>query len=333
MQGLSEFARVSFANSVELDCTLQGDTVPLTPPPYRDQGAVIPLYKSFWGCGTFFQKGPTSYPLPPHGGIIMIDVLTAARVRQYLPAGTPVTELTVLDSIDSTNTALKAAAAGGAAHGTVLIAAAQTAGRGRRGRSFFSPGGTGLYVSLLLRPDLAPDKAIRLTTAAAVAAAGAIEAVTGADVQIKWVNDLFLAGRKIAGILTESAVAPGGDLLDYAVLGIGINITPPEGGFPGEIAEIAGALLQTPVPDGRARIAAAFLTRFFQLYESVGTDTAFMDEYRRRSFVPGRDVTVLRGEQSYPAHAVAVNDDGTLTVRLPDGTEQILSSGEISVRV
>ncbi len=263
----------------------------------------------------------------------MIDVLTAARVRQYLPQDTPVTALTVQDSIDSTNTALKAAAAEGAAHGTVLIAAAQTAGRGRRGRSFFSPGGTGLYVSLLLRPDLTPDKAIRLTTAAAVAAAGAIEAVTGADVQIKWVNDLFLAGRKIAGILTESAVAPGGDLLDYAVLGIGINITPPEGGFPGEIAEIAGALLKEPVPDGRARIAAAFLSRFFQLYESVGTDTAFMDEYRRRSFVPGRDVTVLRGEQSYPAHAVAVNDDGTLTVRLPDGTEEILSSGEISVRV
>lgn len=264
---------------------------------------------------------------------ITADILTAERVRQYLPLGLPIAALSVLGTVPSTNTALKEAAAAGAPAGTVLIAAAQTNGRGRRGRSFYSPGGTGLYISVLLRPDFAPEMAIRITTAAAVAAARAIGEIAGKDALIKWVNDLYLDGRKIAGILTESALSADGERLDYAVLGIGVNVTEPDGGFPEEIRQIAGALLDEPIPDGRAKIAAAFLSQFFRIYETIGTDTAYMDEYRRRCFVIGSPITVHRGGTQYPAEAVGVNDDGTLAVRLPDGTTDTLSSGEISVRV
>lgn len=256
------------------------------------------------------------------------DILTADRIRHYLPAGL-LPALEVYPSVPSTNTLLKEMAAAGAPHGTVVVAAAQTAGRGRRGRSFFSPDGTGLYISVLLRPDLPLAQAVRITTAAAVAAADAVEDITGRVPGIKWVNDLYLDGRKVAGILTEAAAD--GDRLQYAVLGIGVNVAPPPGGFPPEIAGIAGAILPAPIPDGRARLAAAFLTRFFRLAETLGA-AAYMDEYRRRCFVLGKPITVLRGDEQYPAEAVGVDEDGGLIVRRPDGTREVLSSGEVSVR-
>lgn len=260
------------------------------------------------------------------------DVLDEARVRRYLGASVPVSALTVVDQIASTNTALREAAGQGAPHGTVLIAASQTAGRGRRGRSFFSPDGTGLYISVLLRPTIAAERAVRITTAAAVAAAEAIAQTFGIDAQIKWVNDLFLDGRKVAGILTESALGTD-ETLAYAVLGIGVNVAPPAGGFPEEIRDVAGAVLPAPTEDGRARLAASFLAHFFRRYEEIGADVpAYMDEYRRRCFVIGRHVDVLRGEEKYGATVLSVEDDAGLVVRRDDGTEEVLSSGEISIR-
>ena len=259
------------------------------------------------------------------------DSLTAELIRRYLPEGlNPALE--VYPSVGSTNTLLREKAAAGAPHGTVIAAAAQTAGRGRRGRSFFSPDGTGLYISVLLRPDLSPAQSIRITTAAAVAAAEAVEEVTGRSPGIKWVNDLYLDGRKIAGILTESALTARGDRLEYAVLGVGINVTPPPGGFPAEIADIAGAILPEPIPDGRAKLAAAFLARFFRMADRL-EDASYMEEYRRRCFVLGERITVLRGEERYPAVAESVDENGGLTVCREDGTQEVLSSGEISIRV
>ena len=261
------------------------------------------------------------------------DILTEALVRRYLPADTPVTKLTVAEEIASTNTALREAAQAGAPHGTVLIAASQSAGRGRRGRTFFSPDGTGLYISVLLRPTIAAGRAVRITTAAAVAAADAIALVTGKEVGIKWVNDLFLNGKKVAGILTEGGTDESGALA-YAVLGIGINILPPPGGFPEEIADIAGALLREAEADIRARLAASFLTEFFRLYGEIADDRpAYMGEYRRRCFVIERRIEVIRGDARYGATALSVDDDAGLAVRKDDGTEEILSSGEISIKI
>ncbi len=260
------------------------------------------------------------------------DILSRARVLSYLPPDTPIAALTVVEEIPSTNTSLRTLAEEGAPHSTVLIAASQSAGRGRRGRSFFSPDGTGLYISILLRPRIPAHRAVRITTAAAVAAAEAIAEVTGREASIKWVNDLFLDGKKIAGILTESATAADGTLA-YAVLGIGINILPPSGGFPAEIANIAGTVLTEPAEDARARLAASFLAQFFRRYEEIGGEIpTYMDEYRRRCFIIGRQVEVLRGEDRYAATAISVDDEAGLVVVRDNGTREVLSSGEISIK-
>lgn len=261
------------------------------------------------------------------------DILTADGIRRHLPDGLPAA-ITVFDCLPSTNTLLKSMAADGAPHGTVIAAAAQTAGRGRLGRSFFSPTETGLYISILLRPEMPPERAIRITAAAAVAAAEAVEEIAGRAPGIKWVNDLFLDGKKVAGILTEAAFSPAGDRLEYAVLGAGFNVTPPPGGFPPEIAEIAGAILQSPIPDGRARLAASFLTRFFARADEIAGDGAdCLAAYRRRCFVPGKRVEVVRGTERYPAVAESIDEEYRLTVKKEDGSREVLSSGEISVKL
>ena len=143
------------------------------------------------------------------------------------------------DSVTSTNTELIEMAKNGAKEGTVLIASEQTAGKGRTGKSFYSPEGSGVYLSILLRPDFKPEDALFLTTIAAVATAKAIESVSDKEAKIKWVNDVYLDNKKVCGILTESALSSDMEKLDYAVVGIGINLCPPEGGFPDDIKNIA----------------------------------------------------------------------------------------------
>ena len=240
-------------------------------------------------------------------------------------------DLRFVGTVSSTNTLLRSLAEEGAPEGLCLIAESQTGGRGRRGRSFFSPEGCGAYVSLLLRPSLAPERAIRITTAAAVAAARSAEALCGEPVGIKWVNDLYLHGRKVCGILSEAAAKREG-ALSYCVLGVGANVLPPPDGFPPELSEIAGSLLATPLPDARERFLAGFLNAFASLYAGLA-EGAHEAEYRARSFVPGHAVTVLRGGEARPAFALGVDSECRLRVRYPDGTEEALSSGEISIRL
>ena len=230
--------------------------------------------------------------------------------------------LMVLDSIQSTNTRLRKMALAGAAEGTTLIADTQTGGRGRRGRTFASPEG-GLYLSTLLRPTGETDPAT-ITCRAAVAAARAIESLCDAHIDIKWVNDLYLNGRKVAGILAEGVLSPEG-ALSAVVLGIGINVY---GALPAELDIIATTLAREGYSLTREELAAAFLNE----WERTESDPAWMAEYRRRNLVLGRDVTVLQGNTTYPATAVAITDEGHLLVRTADG-ERELSSGEVSVRL
>ena len=164
------------------------------------------------------------------------DILSAQGVKKHL---NPNFQITVSPSVDSTNTLLRSMAEQGAPEGTVVIANAQTKGRGRRGRTFYSPGNTGIYLSLLLRPvNAGPRQTVTLTAAAAVALCQAMEAVSGAEPQIKWVNDIFLNGRKVSGILSEAAFGLESGVPEYVVVGVGINVYTPEGGFPPELAEI-----------------------------------------------------------------------------------------------
>lgn len=238
-----------------------------------------------------------------------------------------------LSETDSTNTVLRQLAMQNAPEGTVVIADHQSAGRGRMGRSFLSPAGTGLYMSLLLRPTIPAAQAIRITTAAAVAVCRALERM-GCDGRIKWVNDIFFRERKICGILAESALAADGSLA-YAVLGIGVNVAPPADGFAPEIADIAGAAFEDPPPDARDRLAETILTEFAPLYARIGeARAAHMAEYRRRCFLLGETITVhpLSGENAYESTAVDVDDECGLLIRLPGGEMRTLSSAEVRVR-
>ena len=261
------------------------------------------------------------------------DRLSAPGIRKYLKPEYRDLPITVEEETQSTNTALRAMAEAGAPEGTVYIAQSQTGGRGRMGRSFFSPAGTGLYLSLLLRPTAwEPTRAAQLTAAAAAAMCEAIRQVTGKEPGIKWVNDLLLDGKKICGILTEASFSMESGVLEYAVLGLGVNVYLPEGGFPGQLREIAGAVLDTPGEDVRNRIAGEFLNRFLEGYEHP-EDRHFLDVYRRRSIAVGREVTVLSGGWERRAFAFGLDDDCRLLVRYPDGTEQALSYGEIRIAI
>lgn len=237
------------------------------------------------------------------------------------------------EQIGSTNTMLREQA-DNLPEFSVVIAGAQTAGRGRRGRSFFSPDGSGLYMSLLLRSALEAERAADITTAAAVAVCEAIEEVLSLKPGIKWVNDIFIDGKKVCGILTEAAFTADCNYVNYVVLGMGINVYAPEGGFPEELRDIAGALMPERLPELRSRLAAAVLERFGRLYdEMLAGGSGYAESYRRRCLAIGRDVTVVTARGSYPAHVYGIDDRCHLLVRLPDGTEQILSSGEISIKL
>ncbi|NLI54746.1 MAG: biotin--[acetyl-CoA-carboxylase] ligase [Clostridiales bacterium] len=260
------------------------------------------------------------------------DVLSESGIRRYLTGEAKSLSLHVYDEVDSTNLVLRKLANEGAPEGTVVVAAEQTGGRGRKGRSFFSPLGTGVYVSLLLKPRIAPDDATLITTTAAVAVCGAAEALSGRKAEIKWVNDVFMDGKKICGILTEGSFDMESGQFEYAVLGTGINVYAPEGGFPEEIRNIAGSVLSASAPDAKNRMIAEYLNRFLPLYRDLG-GAETIAEYRRRSFVIGRDVTVLAGDRATPARALDVDKRCRLVVEYPDGARETLSSGEISIRL
>lgn len=261
------------------------------------------------------------------------DVLTAERIRSYLPDEYKGVAIEFHSLIDSTNRRAKDLAAEGHPEGLVVVAEEQSAGRGRRGRSFFSPGKSGVYVSFLFRPTFSVSESLYLTTAAAVAAAEAIEASTGVTAQIKWVNDVFCHQKKVCGILTEASVNMESGLLDYAVTGIGFNLREPQGGFPEEIRTVAGSIYekgQTPGADVRSRLIAGMIERFFGYYRTL-TERSYMEEYRRRSFLIGQRVYTLQ-EPVLTGTAVDVDDEGHLILELDNGERRVLSSGEVSVR-
>ncbi len=235
----------------------------------------------------------------------------------------------IYDELASTNLTAREIATCGDGREQVVIARRQTSGRGRLGRSFHSELG-GLYMSLLLYPKNSAQDALRITTAAAVAVSRAIDRVAGTRCEIKWVNDVYLNGRKVCGILTEGQL--GTDRLDFAVLGIGINLTEPTGGFPSDIVSRAGAVFET-LPDGADNaIAAEVINEFYRIYESEGTD--YIDEYRERSCLTGREVDVMRvaDGDTTPATVIGIGDDFSLTVEYVNGKREALTSGEVSVR-
>ncbi|MCR4780274.1 MAG: biotin--[acetyl-CoA-carboxylase] ligase [Ruminiclostridium sp.] len=225
----------------------------------------------------------------------------------------------------STNLDVRALAEAGAPEGTVIAAGGQTAGRGRLGRSFYSPQDGGLYMSVLLRPALPVADSLAMTVCAASATAEAVEELTGKKAGIKWVNDIYIDGRKAVGILTEASVETDGRI-NYAVTGIGINVT--DMGFPEELREKAGTIGGSA--ELRPKLAAAVLRRFFAYYDRL-PDKGYLSGYRRRSILTGKTIEYERGGTLYTAKAVGIDDEAKLIVITPQGGELHLGSGEVNI--
>ena len=259
------------------------------------------------------------------------DILSKEGIDALLKHSYPDCETIVFDTIDSTNNYLKKMAAEGAKEGTIAVSAQQTGGKGRLGRSFFSPPDSGLYISFLLRPNTPASESLKITTVAAVAVALAIEDAFGVKTQIKWVNDVYINGKKICGILTEAALDMESGGLEYAVCGIGINVYTPEDGFPPEIKDTAGAVLSEKTKNARNSLAACLIKRFFDLYQS-NDQRSYYDDYKKRLIWVGEPVYLIKGDKKKPAVMLGVDKDCRLHVRFEDGKEEYISSGEITVR-
>lgn len=245
--------------------------------------------------------------------------------------------LEVIDKIGSTNTYLKARAADGAQEGSVAVALSQTDGRGRMQRQFASPHGSGIYMSILLRPRELACTGVLITACAAVAVSEAIEEVTGIQTDIKWVNDLYLSEKKICGILAEGAIDPKTSTFDHVVLGIGINLT--DTFKDTELEDIAGGLYHTLTDEEllslHTSLTAAIINRFFFYYrqglENVMNE--LLTKYRSHLFLIGKTVDVISYSNTEEATVIALNDDFTLSVKYSDGKTEALNSGEVRLKI
>ncbi len=244
------------------------------------------------------------------------DVIEEADLRSRLSPLSPWKTFHILRTTDSTNSRAVALAEGGAPHGTVVCADTQTGGRGRFGRTWESPPGLNLYVSLLLRPPVEPPQAPQLTLVTAVALAAAVEACTGLSPRLKWPNDLYLGGRKAAGILAE--MSADADRLRHVVIGAGLNVNARGADFPAALRPKATSLA---VQSGRTFPRVDVLARFLESFEDAyrlfvaGGIRAVLPEWRRRSLLDGRRVVIrLRGED-VAGTAVGVDDCGHLLFR------------------
>ncbi len=230
----------------------------------------------------------------------------------------------------STNEDAKALAETGAEEFTTVFAKKQTGGKGRLSRSFFSPEG-GLYFSVVLRPALSAESTVKITTAAAVSMAKAIEKVAQLRPKIKWVNDIYISGKKVCGILTEGAFDAENGHLKYAVLGVGVNVAMPKDGFPEEISDKAGALYSSSTPP--ALVYFALINEFLREFKNYYADIENMPhiaEYRVRSFLDGKTVSYHKDGKSHTAKVIGIGDNAELIVE-ENGKKTLLSSGEVSL--
>ena len=237
----------------------------------------------------------------------------------------------VLDSVDSTNLYLKQKASS-LSEGATVIALTQTSGRGRFTRKFYSPQESGIYMSILLRLELNPTDAVCITAAAAVAVCEAIEQFTDNRPKIKWVNDVFTDKGKVCGILCESALNTKNGKIEWTVVGIGINVYQPQGGFDDEIKGIAGYLSENTVEGLKNRLCSYIIERLVNLSHELENKN-FLCKYKKLSFVLGKEISVIKENGSVPAKAIDIDGNCRLLVQYSDNKTEYLNSGEISIKL
>lgn len=288
---------------------------------------------SVWKAVTSLRSDGFEIEAVTNKGYILSSEGTALSepvIRKYLPENDK-RSIYIFDTVDSTNNYAKRLASEGAGHGTLVAADMQTAGKGRMGRSFCSPAGGSIYMSVILRPKTDMQSSQLITSCIAAAAADAVDRVCGTDVKIKWVNDLYLNGKKICGILTEASINFESGGLDYAVAGIGINLKSVKNSFPEELLEIASSVEDEigNLP-GRCRLIAEILNNIDSYMQGI-ENRAFLEEYRRRSFITGMRVAVSKYDEERTAAALGISDNAGLIVKYDDGTEEVLNSGEARI--
>ena len=256
------------------------------------------------------------------------DLLSEEGLRAALPKRYKNCPVKVLSITDSTNTQTKISAIGGAPHGMLLLAEQQTDGRGRYGKHFFSPYGAGLYMSILLKPTAVTAAPQLITVAAANAVCAAIEKLTPLIPKIKWVNDIYLDGKKICGILTEAVTDFESGSIESIIVGVGINCAIDEDMLPDELRGIVGSLGKGRV--SRNRLAAEIVSGILDSFNDL-TDGAIIDFYRARSMLLGMDINFTRGDQRIQARVIGISDSGGLLVILPSGEKIAFNSGEVSI--
>jgi len=256
------------------------------------------------------------------------DIVSESGIKKYLKTGG--LKFIIADKVFSTNSKLKEFGEKGEPEGLIMIADEQEKGKGRFDRKFYSPKG-GIYMSVLLRPKTEPSQAVSITTAMAVAVCRAVDSAANVETKIKWVNDIFLNNKKVCGILTEAVLGMEAGGVDYAVIGLGINVYEPIGGFSKEISGVAGAISSGEKID-KNKLIAAVLDNFFIYYYKL-PEKIYAEEYVKRSMVLGEKILVLKNGNARKAVAEALDGDLRLKVKYENGDEQFLDSGEISVKI
>ena len=285
------------------------------------------------GISSLRKDGFIIKAITNHGYMLVNSAgsLTTEGIVSHLKLASRVTDVLCLPEVDSTNNYAKRLALTGAPHGTLVAANRQTSGRGRHGHTFDSPAGTGLYMSLILRPNVDAEKFQMITIADAVAVCMAVEELYPASrgqLGIKWVNDILFRGRKITGILTEAVTNFESGEIESVVTGIGINVTTRN--FPEEFALTAGSIFgeDEEVLFGRDELCARVADHIMDFAENLDAPE-LIAAYRERSVLTGRDITYMKDESKCTGHVEGIDDSGGLVVRNEAGATETLRSGEV----
>ena len=276
----------------------------------------INIDNNFWLCYYFL-------------GDIMMKMLDKNKIKTGLLIDA---DVIAVDETTSTNSDLKILAENGAAEWTILCAEKQTNGRGRMGNTFYSPEG-GIYMRILIKPRFSPENSLFITTIAACSVCNAIEKLTNKNVKIKWVNDVYNKDGKICGILTESSIDYKTNKLNYAVLGIGLNVFPPENGFPTDVQNIASSLFDNYEVSSSIynQLISEILNQFYNLYNNFDKDM-HINEYKNRSMLINKEISYIQDSEEFNARVIDIDSECHLIVSDSSGKITKLSSGEVKIK-